>query len=117
MKFALLVILLVTFNTEASARIVSHPAGCPRRAFCGCGASVRVFGTPVHRLYSARAWLRFPRASPGPGMVAASFEHVFVLEYQLQDGNWVVYDANSGRHATRIHTRSIEGFTIVNPRN
>ncbi len=93
-----------------------HPAGCPRRAFCACGASVRVFGHSVRSLWAARAWLRFPTAAPAPGMVAASFEHVFVLEQHVGGNVWLVYDANSGGHATRIHNRSIAGYSIVNPR-
>lgn len=99
------------------AAIVGHPAGCPTRAFCGCGASVRVFGHPVRGLYLAANWLRFPRAAPAPGMVAARRGHVFVLEQQLDsNGTWMVYDANSGGHATRVHARSIAGYVIVNPR-
>ena len=96
--------------------LVGHPAGCPTRAFCGCGASVRVFGRPVRGLYLAAAWLRFPRAAPAPGMVAARRGHVFVLEQDLGGGTWLAYDANSGGHATRIHARSIAGYAIVNPR-
>jgi len=96
--------------------VVSHPSGCPGRAFCGCGASVRVFGRPVRNLYLAANWLRFPRTSPAPGMVAARRGHVFVLEQHLGGSTWLAYDANSGRHATRIHPRSIAGYAIVNPR-
>jgi hypothetical protein len=28
----------------------------------------------------------------------------------------MAYDANSGGHATRIHARSLRGYTVVNPR-
>src|SRR3569623_3640440 len=49
--------------------ILPHPAGCPRRAFCGCGAAVEVFGKPVRSLWLAATWLRFPRATPAPVMV------------------------------------------------
>ena len=96
--------------------VVGHPAGCPRRAFCGCGAAVRVFGTPRRDLWLAAAWLRFPRAAPAPGMVAARRGHVFVLEQHVVGNTWLAYDANSGGHATRIHQRSIAGYAIVNPR-
>lgn len=95
--------------------IVSHPAGCPRSLFCGCGASVRIFGRPIRDLFLAANWLRFPRTSPAPGMVAARRGHVFVLEHPLGDGRWQVYDANSGHGATRIHARSLAGYAIVNP--
>jgi hypothetical protein len=99
------------------ATVVAHPAGCPSRAFCGCGAAVRVFGSPVRNLWLAASWYRFPRAAPAPGMVAVRKHHVFVLEASLGSGLWQVYDANSGRHMTRIHARSIAGYTIVNPRS
>lgn len=99
-----------------SGAVVAHPAGCPRRAFCGCGASVRVFGHSVRGLWLAASWLRFPRAAPASGMVAARRGHVFVLEHHISGNTWMVYDANSGRGATRIHPRSLAGYTVVNPR-
>lgn len=95
--------------------IVAHPAGCPSRAFCGCGAAVRVFGAPIRALWLAANWFKFPRSAPAPGMVAVKRHHVFVLEADLGGGVWKVYDANSGRHMTRIHARSIAGWPIVNP--
>jgi hypothetical protein len=100
---------------RASSLLV-HPLGCPARAFCGCGASVRVFGRPVRSLWLAANWFKFPRTSPGPGMVAVRRHHVFVLEQSLGGNTWLAYDANSGGHATRIHARSIAGYVIVNPR-
>ncbi|MEY9466271.1 hypothetical protein ABH973_006684 [Bradyrhizobium ottawaense] len=100
---------------QREATIVSHPVGCPSRAFCGCGAAVRVFGSPVRSLWLAANWFKFPRAMPGAGMVAVRRHHVFVLEAHLEGGTWLAYDANSGGHATRIHARSIRGYTIVNP--
>lgn len=106
----------VAASLGSASAVVAHPAGCPSRAFCGCGASVRVFGHPVRGLYLSSNWLRFPRASPGPGMVAARRGHVFVLEQHVQGDEWLVYDANSGGHQTRVHHRSIRGFSIVNPR-
>jgi hypothetical protein len=103
-------------KTQGSpSTVVAHPPGCPRRAFCGCGAAVRVFGSPVRSLWLAANWLRFPRTSPAPGMVAARRGHVFVLEAHLEGKVWRVYDANSGGRRTRIHARSIAGYQIVNP--
>lgn len=99
----------------SDAQIVEHPSGCPSRLFCGCGAAVRVFGAPVRDLWLASNWFRFPRAAPAPGMVAVSRHHVFVLEAELGSGLWQVFDANSGGGATRIHARSLAGYTIVNP--
>jgi hypothetical protein len=99
----------------AGAQIVSgRPSGCPR-SFCGCGAALRVFGRIVPELNLAANWLRFPRTSPAPGMVAARHGHVFVLEQHVEGDTWMAYDANSGGHATRIHARSLRGYTVVNP--
>lgn len=95
---------------------VGHPAGCPARAFCGCGAAVHVFGTARRDLWLASNWLRFPRTSPAPGMAAARSGHVMILESHVSGSTWIVYDANSGGHLTRIHARSIAGYSIVNPR-
>jgi len=91
-----------------------RPAGCPR-SFCGCGASLRVFGRIVPGLNLASNWLRFARTAPAPGMVAARRGHVFVLERQIEGDTWMAYDANSGGRATRIHARSLRGYTVVNP--
>jgi hypothetical protein len=98
------------------SQIVGHPSGCPSRAFCGCGAAVRVFGAPVRSLWLAANWLKFPRTAPAPGMVAARRGHVFVLEQHIGGSTWLAYDANSGRRLTRIHARSIAGYSIVNPK-
>ncbi|WFU69791.1 hypothetical protein [Bradyrhizobium sp. CB2312] len=103
-------------DTSISIRIVGgRPAGCPF-SFCGCGAALRVFGRIVPELNLAANWLRFPRTSPAPGMVAARRGHVFVLEQHVAGDVWMAYDANSGGHATRIHARSLRGYTVVNPR-
>jgi hypothetical protein len=102
-------------NSGRGQIVGGRPAGCPR-SFCGCGASIRVFGRIVPGLNLASNWLRFPRAAPAPGMVAARRGHVFVLEQHIQGDTWMVYDANSGGRATRIHARSLRGYTVVNPR-
>jgi hypothetical protein len=86
-----------------NVQMLAHPSGCPSRAFCGCGAAVA-------------AWLRFPRTSPASGMVAARRGHVFVLRQHIQGNVWMVEDYNSGGRKSRIHPRSISGYTIVNPR-
>jgi hypothetical protein len=105
----------VTLHRVAE-RVISHPAGCPARAFCGCGAAVRIFGRPIRNLWLAANWFRFPRAAPAPGMAAVRRHHVMVLEANLGGGVWRVYDANSGRHRTRVHARSLVGFVVVDPR-
>ena len=96
--------------------VLPHPPGCPRRAFCGCGASVEVFGRAIPSLYLAANWLKFPKATPGPGMVAARRGHVMVIRQYLGGNRALVYDANSGRGLTRLHVRSLAGFSVRNPR-
>lgn len=100
---------------QMASGVVPNPSGCPARLFCGCGAAVRVFGSPIRSLWAAASWYKFPRSAPSPGMVAVRRHHVFVLEADQGNGQWTVYDANSGRGLTRIHTRSIAGYSIVNP--
>lgn len=113
----ILAILAATlmFGQIAQAEIVGHPSGCPRRAFCGCGASVEIFGKPVRELFLARNWFKFPRTEPSPGTVAVRRGHVFVLRQHIQGKTWLVYDANSGGRKTRVHHRSIAGYAIVDP--
>ena len=101
-------------NVPTGQTLGGRPQGCPR-SFCGCGAAIRVFGRIVPDLNLAANWLRFPRTSPAPGMVAARRGHVFVLEQHLGGDMWMAYDANSGGHATRIHARSLRGYAVVNP--
>nr|WP_028135783.1 hypothetical protein [Bradyrhizobium japonicum] len=103
-----------TISVSGERVVGGRPAGCPS-SFCGCGASLRVFGRVVPELNLASNWLRFPRAAPAPGMVAARRGHVFVLEQHLGGDTWMAYDANSGGRATRIHARSLRGYTVVNP--
>lgn len=100
---------------QAGEVIGGRPAGCPH-AFCGCGASLHLFGRIIPSLNLAANWLRFPRALPAPKMAAARRGHVMVLEEHISGNIWLVHDSNSGRHLTRMHTRSIAGYTIVDPR-
>jgi hypothetical protein len=104
------------YDANGNGTYVAHPSGCPGSAFCGCGASVRLFGRSIRELWLARAWFKFPRSSPAPDMAAVRNHHVMVLISQVEGSTWMVYDANSGGHATRIHARSIAGYVIVNPR-
>jgi hypothetical protein len=94
--------------------IGGRPANCPR-AYCGCGASLHLFGRIIPALNLAANWLRFPRAEPAPKMVAVRRHHVFVLEQHIGGNVWLAWDANSGGHAIRLHARSIAGYQIVNP--
>lgn len=102
---------------RTAVEILPHPAGCRRDLFCGCGVSVRVFGKPVNAggLAVAGNWLKFPRAAPGPGMVAANHRHVMYIEAMVGPGRALVYNPNSGRGLTRRHVVSLAGYQIVNP--
>lgn len=101
---------------ETAAVIVGgRPAGCPRR-YCGCGVSLKVFGKIIPELNLALNWKRkFPRTSPAPGMVAARSGHVFYIKEVIDSGTVIAYDPNSGGGKTRIHERSLRGYTVVNP--
>lgn len=100
-----------------SESVVSHrPTGCPH-AFCGCEASLYLFGQIRADLNLAANWARkFPRTSPAPGMAAVRNHHVMVLMSHVEGNNWLVHDGNSGGGLTREHVVSISGYTIVNPR-
>lgn len=102
-------------DANGGATIIAHPPGCPGRAFCGCGASVRIFGHPVRSLFLASNWGRFPSASPAPGMAAYRSGHVFVIEQVNSDGTVLATDYNSGGHMSRRHTVSLRGYRVVNP--
>lgn len=95
--------------------IGGRPSGCPH-AYCGCSASLHVFGKMVPSLNLAANWGRFPLASPAPGMVAYRSHHVFVIESVNPDGSVVAHDGNSGGGLTRLHTVSLRGYRVVNPR-
>jgi hypothetical protein len=110
-----LAVLCFGVSTPSHAAVQPHPAGCPARAFCGCGVSVKVFGHSVRDLWKATAWLRFRRTTAAPGMVAVWRHHVAYIISTDGNGNAVLYDPNSGGHKTRIHERSIRGATIVDP--
>ncbi len=106
----------VAVSTKGEAQLLPHPSGCPSRAFCGCGASIEVFGKSIRELWLASNWFKFPRTSPAPGMVAVRRHHVFVIREVKGPGLVLAYDANSGGHRTRLHLRRLSGYTIVNPR-
>ena len=110
-----LVFCMMLFSEVAYAEMLDHPGGCPRRAFCGCGASVHLFGRPIRDLFLSSNWLRFPRSEAGYNRVAVRRGHVFVLKQHIGGSTWLVYDANSGGRGTRLHPRSIAGYTIVSP--
>jgi hypothetical protein len=92
-----------------------RPDGCPSE-FCGCEASLYVFGEIRRELNLASAWMRkFPRAQPAAGMAAVRNHHVMILMRQVDGKDWPVHDGNSGNRLTREHVRSIAGYVIVDP--
>ena len=101
---------------DATGNVIARrPAGCPH-AFCGCEASLYLFGTIRADLNLASNWIRkFPHTSPGPGMAAVRNHHVMVLISHAGGRNWLVHDGNSGGGLTREHVRSISGYFIVDP--
>jgi hypothetical protein len=103
-------------HVVTATQVVSHPDGCPRSQFCGCGVSVRVFGHPVRDLWLVQNWYRFPRAQPASGNVAIlGSRHVaFILE-AYGDGTATLYDPNSGGGLTRVHRVSLRGWAVVDP--
>jgi hypothetical protein len=93
-----------------------RPAGCPYE-FCGCEASIYLFGRVRRDLNLASNWIKaFDRTAPAAGMVAARNHHVMVLMRHVDGNDWLVHDGNSGGHLTREHVRSIRGYVIVDPR-
>lgn len=103
-------------HASALAEVVSHPEGCPRIQFCGCGVSVRVFGHPVRELWLVQNWYRYPRAEAAPGNVAIlGSRHVAYILQAYGDGTATLYDPNSGGGLTRIRRVSLRGWAIVDP--
>lgn len=102
-------------DPNGNPAIVRHPAGCPWRAFCGCGVSVELYGHPVRELYLARNYgYYFNAASFGPGMVGYRSHHVLVIRGGTIT-NALVYDPNSGGHQTRVHHRDLSTYRFVDP--
>lgn len=101
---------------DANGNVVGRrPDGCPH-AFCGCEASLYLFGKIYPDLNLASNWARkFPRTSPAPRMAAVRNHHVMVLISHAAGNDWLVHDGNSGGGLTRDHVISINGYTIVDP--
>jgi hypothetical protein len=105
-----------TARYSGSEHVVGgRPTGCPHE-FCGCEASLYLYGEIRPELNLAANWMwKFPHASPAPGMAAARPGHVMVLVKHIDGDDWFVHDGNSGGGLTRDHVRSIRGYTIVDP--
>lgn len=109
---------VVRHTSDANGNAVilgGRPKGCPHQ-FCGCEASLYVFGKIKPELNLAANWKKlFPRATPAPGMAAARSGHVMVLVSHIAGDQWLVHDGNSGGGLTRRHVRSIRGYVVVDP--
>ena len=111
-------IALHVSHAAMDTQVVSHPEGCPRVQFCGCGVSVRVFGHPVRELWLVRNWYRYPRAPAAPGNVAIlGSQHVAYILQAYGDGTATLYDPNSGGGLTRIRRVSLRGWAVVDPQS
>ena len=66
-------------------------------------------------IISPSNWFKFPHAHPAAGMVAVRNHHVMYIMAYDGNGNATVYDPNSGGHQTRIHTRSLSGYSVRDP--
>jgi hypothetical protein len=101
---------------DANGNVVGRrPDGCPH-AFCGCEASLYLFGKIYPDLNLASNWARrFPRTSPVPGTAAVRNHHIMVLISHVAGNDWLVHDGNSDGGLTRDHVTSINGYTIVEP--
>src|ERR1700691_595017 len=74
------------FTPQATSQpqILPHPAGCPAHAFCGCGASIEVYGHSVRELWLASNWYKFPRSEPMPGAAMVRNHHVAILRQHIE---------------------------------
>jgi hypothetical protein len=106
----------ITVDANGNEAVVGgRPAGCPSE-FCGCEASLYVFGEIRRELNLASAWMRkFPRTQAAAGMAAVRNHHVMILMRHVDGRDWLVHDGNSGGRKTREHVRSIAGYVIVDP--
>ena len=102
-------------SSGRTLQMLAHPSGCPRRAFCGCGAATAIFGSPVRSLWLARAWFKFPPSERRPGAVMVRRHHVAILRSHVSGTKWVVEDYNSGGRKSRLHVRDTAGWSIRMP--
>lgn len=113
-----------SFNQESGSRHASdtvvggRPTGCPSR-WCGCQASIEIFGKIVPYLNLAANWLRsFPHvahSAGAPGMAAARPGHVVVLREHIAGNRWIIKDGNYAG-AAHIREADLSSYTIVDPR-
>ena len=100
-----------TFTTD-STQYLPHPAGCPRYAFCGCGAR-KDLGLSDVRLNLAWNWTKYYH---GPTPVAVWRHHIAIIERWTGPNTAILRDYNSGGGLSRRHERSLAGARIVGSR-
>lgn len=86
-------------NQRSYAAEGGRPSDCPR-LWCGCWLSKYIFGTNKKELWSARAWLKFPRTTPRVGAVVVTARkgggHVGVITGFDSDGDPIIKSGNNG---------------------
>ncbi len=103
----------VSQETSEDGVIVAHPAGCPRRLFCGCGVSVKAFGRPIRELFLASNYgYYFNAGSFAPGNAAWRPGHVVYILGGTRS-HALTYDPNSGQGKTRVHRQDLSRYRIA----
>lgn len=97
-----------------SVTYLPHPTGCPGRAFCGCGACVKL-GIPLTEckrkgLFLAANW---PRNYRGSARIAVWRGHVAIVDRMTGAHTAMLYDYNSGNHRSRYWERDISRARII----
>ena len=96
-------------SASGTEGFLPHPSGCPRIAFCGCGA-MRKLGLDDRRLYKASSWYVLYH---GLTQVAVWPHHVAVIDHMTGPRTAMAWDYNSGGHLSRYHEIDLHGARIV----
>jgi hypothetical protein len=113
--------VFLLFSCRSIGCIFINPELVDWRVSCGGHAALARLAeaeAPLPRVYpatSAAQLAPFPARGPGAGMAAVRSGHVMILQARVAGDVWNVHDGNSGGHVTRDHSRSIAGYTIVDP--
>lgn len=93
-----------------------HPPGCPRTAFCACGAAVELFGSAIRSLWPVSAWRKYPRDIARPdNVVFEHYSHLSVLKRQVSGTVWEVHNYNGNKHQSSVQRKDIAGLEVRNP--
>ena len=123
----LAIVLALSFSQAAHAsprhytygEALSHPAGCPRIKFCGCGVALKVFGKLVTKgtwaiaNYWGRNLKRVTKAMVKAGDVAYwPGRHVAYIE-AVNGTEVTLYNPNGGRHGTWRRTIELKRIPVI----